>query len=61
MNKDKFTEEYRKNLWECGNSNLLFETITYLKKFDKSPNDVIWVGSDDGSMAITWDRDWETK
>ena len=33
---------------------LLQETIEKLTEHGKTPNDVCWVGSADGKMAITW-------
>lgn len=36
--------------------NLLKETTDVLKKYDKTTDEVLWVGSIDGEYAITWDE-----
>lgn len=36
--------------------NLLAETIDALLEYDKAASDVRWVGSNDGSMVITWEE-----
>lgn len=36
--------------------NLLQETIDVLKVHNHVPEDVLWVGSEDGEYAITWDE-----
>lgn len=36
--------------------NLLEETIQVLKKYGKTPKDVLWVGSVDGEYAISWEE-----
>ena len=36
--------------------NFLAETLTSLKENGKSPDDVRWIGSEDGDYAITWDE-----
>ena len=39
--------------------NLLTETIRMLESFEKCPGDVFWVGSLDGTLALSWDE-WAT-
>lgn len=36
--------------------NLKDETIEYLESHRKSTNDVLWVGSQDGKMKLTWNQ-----
>lgn len=37
-------------------TNLLQETLETLRDNGKTPADVIWVGSSDGTKAITWEQ-----
>lgn len=34
--------------------NFLIETITFLSRIDREPDDIDWVGSADGEYAIPW-------
>lgn len=34
--------------------NFLMETITFLSRIDREPDDIDWVGSADGEYAIPW-------
>lgn len=36
--------------------NLLLETIMTLKDHGLTPNDIIWIGSSDGSETMTWEE-----
>ena len=36
--------------------NLLEETEDKLRNCHKAPKDVLWIGTDDGTEAITWDE-----
>jgi hypothetical protein len=36
--------------------NLLGETLTFLAAVGKSPRDVLWVGSEDGRYALSWEE-----
>ena len=38
------------------NTNLLYETEVRIARHGKSPAHVIWVGSRDGRLAISWDE-----